>query len=77
MPFGIDVAYKRLLFNIPRCGSVTTPDLNCDGRINIVDVSIMMYWFKKGTQPEAYVDLNSDGIINLGDFSILVFYWTG
>ena len=51
-------------------------DLNLDCRVNLVDLSIMAYWWKRPALP-ARVDLNGDGIINLVDFSILVYYWTG
>ena len=51
-------------------------DMNCDGRVNIVDYSIMKYWYKKPNPPAA-VDLSGDGIVNLKDFSILAAEWTG
>ena len=50
-------------------------DLNCDGKTNLQDVSILLFYFGKTTFP-AHVDLNHDGTINLVDFSILLFYWT-
>jgi hypothetical protein len=58
------------------CGSLIG-DINCDGKVNLVDFSIMAYWYKKGTTPPANVDLNHDGRINLVDFSILAYHWTG
>jgi hypothetical protein len=51
-------------------------DLNCDGGINLVDFSIMLYWVRHSPIP-ANVDLNNDGIIDLKDFSILIYHWTG
>ena len=51
-------------------------DLNQDGYVNIVDFSIMAYWYKK-ISPPAYVDLNKDGIVSIVDFSIMAYYWTG
>lgn len=51
-------------------------DLNCDGKINIADFSIMAYWYNKPHPPNT-VDLNHDGKVNLADFSILAYYWTG
>ena len=53
-------------------------DLNCDGRVNLVDFSIMAYWYKRplaGTGLKA--DLNNDKKVDLIDFSILVYNWTG
>lgn len=49
-------------------------DLNCDNRVNLVDFSIMAYWYKKSVFPKK-IDLNGDGKINLVDFSIMAFNW--
>lgn len=51
-------------------------DVNADGHINLVDFSVMAYWYKKSAVP-SNVDLNADGKVDLIDFSILSFYWTG
>lgn len=51
-------------------------DLNGDGRVNLIDFSIMAYWFGRPNPPPA-VDLNHDGVVNLVDFSIMAYYWTG
>jgi hypothetical protein len=58
------------------CGTLIG-DLNCDGKVNLIDFSIMAYWYKKGTLPPSNVDLNGDGKITLVDFSIMAYYWTG
>ncbi len=53
-------------------------NLNCDTRINLIDFSIMSYWYKRpltGTGLKA--DLNNDKKVDLIDFSILVYNWTG
>ena len=53
-------------------------DLNCDGHVNLIDFSIMAYWYKRtisGTGVKA--DLNHDNKVNLTDFSILASHWTG
>jgi hypothetical protein len=57
------------------CGSLRG-DLNCDMKVNLVDFSIMAYWYKR-PNPPSNVDLNNDGNISLSDFSIMVFNWTG
>jgi len=50
-------------------------DLNLDGKIDIVDLSILLFYFdNKGLVPEKY-DLNLDGKIDIVDISILLFYW--
>ncbi len=58
----------------PLCGP--RGDLNCDGRVNLVDFSIQAFWYKKKGFPPAY-DLNSDKAISLIDFSIMASNWTG
>lgn len=50
-------------------------DINCDGKVNLVDFSIMYYWFEKAPVPRR-VDLNRDGRVNIFDFSIMAYYWT-
>jgi hypothetical protein len=56
-------------------------DLNCDGKVDLVDFSIAAYWYKKplnATMKQIEKDrLNGDGVINLVDFSIMAYYWTG
>lgn len=48
-------------------------DLNRDGKVNLVDFSILLTtWGEEGTG-----DINEDGTTNLADFSIMLFDWTG
>lgn len=49
-------------------------DFNGDDRINLVDFSILLSWWKK---PNPQCDLNKNGIVDLADFSILLSRWTG
>jgi cysteine-rich repeat protein len=61
-----------------RCGKA---DLNCDGRVNLVDFSIAAYWYKRTLSSEFKTieneRLNGDNKIDLIDFSIMAYYWTG
>jgi hypothetical protein len=75
--FGLGVPYKERRFEIPGRGMVKAPDFNVDGRVNIIDLSIMLFWFKKTIPTGFFADLNRDGIVDITDFSILAFYWTG
>lgn len=54
-------------------------DFNHDGRVNLVDFSILAYWYRRPLTLAAKqrVDLNGDGAVTFVDFSILAFYWTG
>lgn len=56
-------------------GCPARADFNGDCRVNLVDFSILAYWFKKSPVP-AEIDLNQDGVVDLIDFSILAYYWT-
>jgi hypothetical protein len=49
-------------------------DLNRDGRVNLTDFSILLYWW--GTD-NACADQDHDGTVNLVDFSIMMYHWTG
>jgi hypothetical protein len=60
------------------CGKA---DLNCDGRVNLIDFSIAAYWYKRKLSPTFTLiekeRLNGDGKVDLVDFSIMAYYWTG
>lgn len=51
-------------------------DFNKDNRINLIDFSILLFWFDKNSPP-ARVDCNRDNKIDIKDFSILMYFWTG
>ena len=55
---------------------VSKGNLNGDNRVNLVDFSIMAYWYNRPSPPDN-VDLNNDGKVDLIDFSIMAYYWTG
>ena len=66
--------------NVVRTAStVSSPvkcDLNNDTRVNLLDFSIMAFWYKRTGFP-VKVDLNADKKIDLADVSILAYCWTG
>lgn len=51
-------------------------DYNKDKRINLIDFSILLFWFGKDNPPPT-IDCNRDNRIDIKDFSILMFFWTG
>lgn len=54
--------------------SPPSPDINGDGKVNLIDFSIMLSaWLSTDEKS----DLNVDRIVNLADVSILLFNWTG
>lgn len=53
-------------------------DLNRDGSVNLVDFSILLFWWQtSGGDSDPPADINADGTVSLTDFSILLFNWTG
>jgi hypothetical protein len=62
----------------PKCKKA---DLNCDGKVNLVDFSIAAYWYKRTLSatfiPTEVERLNGDGKVDLVDFSIMAYYWSG
>ncbi len=79
-PYSRAVAFKvgeKTIFKRPSVCKIRA-DLNNDCRVNLVDFSIMAYWYKrKLTEKGRKADLNNDGKVDLKDFSILAYYWTG
>ena len=49
-------------------------DLNHDGKVNLADFSILLYYWGTSTP---LADINGDGTVDLADFSILLYNWTG
>ena len=55
-----------------------TADLNRDGKVNLTDFSILLFWWNTdGGTSDPSADINADTKVNLTDFSILLFNWTG
>lgn len=72
---GFAVGTKTVMAEEPKKAS-EKGDLNSDKKVNIVDFSIIAYWYNRPSTPSS-IDLNKDGKVNLVDFSILAYYWTG
>jgi cysteine-rich repeat protein len=60
-------------------GQASTPsDLNRDGFVNLIDFSILIFWWQtSGGNSDPPADINGNGVVSLEDFSILLFNWTG
>jgi len=57
--------------------SFNKSDLNLDGEVNIVDFSILLFYWGRQNATHPRVDINKDGVVNIVDFSIMLYYWTG
>lgn len=60
----------------PTSTPVLIGDLNKDGHVNLVDFSILAFWYGRSGFPAGY-NLDGASTINLRDFSIMAYYWTG
>ena len=49
-----------------------TADLNCDGVVDIFDLSTMMSHWNEVNVPVRYGDINQDGKVNVFDLSTLL-----
>jgi len=53
-------------------------DLNRDGKVNLIDFSILVFWWgTPGGNSNPPADINLNAKVGLEDFSILLFNWTG
>lgn len=75
LPGSLESGYgKTIAFVIGKAlAGSKSPDLNKDGKVNLIDFSIFLtLWGKSGI-----ADFNDDEKTNLADFSIMLFAWTG
>lgn len=62
----------------PSAAACKGADLNCDYKVNSIDFSILLYFWK--TSPpfsNPRVDINKDGKVDSVDFSIMLYQWGG
>ncbi len=58
--------------------ATSNADLNRDGKVNLIDFSILVFWWgTPGGSSNPPADINGNGKVGLEDFSILLFNWTG
>ncbi len=51
-------------------------DFNGDNRVDIIDLSILLYHYGETGPYLGCLDLNRNGVIDFPDISILMYYWT-
>ncbi len=62
----------------PRPGTCPRSDLSCDGKVDLVDFSILLYyWEQTDFSQNPKVDINKDGSVGIKDLSIMLYDWTG
>lgn len=76
--YGASVAFSVGDTNVLRKNNANLgkADLNNDGKVNLVDFSILDYWYHRANPPTSVL-LDGAATVDLADFSILAFYWTG
>lgn len=52
-------------------------DFNGDNKVDIIDLSILLYYYGRCGLDVTRYDLNQDGCVDFPDVSILMYYWTG
>jgi hypothetical protein len=52
-------------------------DFNGDMRCNLVDLSILLYYYDRIGSAIARYDLNSNDRVDFPDISVMMYYWTG
>jgi hypothetical protein len=58
--------------------ATSNADLNRDGKVNLIDFSILVFWWgTPGGNSNPPTDINGNAKVGLEDFSILLFNWTG
>jgi hypothetical protein len=67
--------------DVPVTATCRKADMDCNGKVNLVDFSIAAFWYKRPLSDAFKVieadRLNADGKVDLVDFSIMAYYWTG
>lgn len=76
IPENVSTTTTNNFWNSPACQSANQADLNCDGKVDITDFSIMLsYWHTSAPYKNPRVDIKHNGKLDLSDFSILLYYW--
>ncbi len=68
----------QFFVGVPATGAISSSDLNRDGKVNLIDFSILIFWWNTdGGDSNPKADINGNGRVSIEDFSILLFNWTG
>lgn len=70
-----DVPFGKVVSTGPSCNK--NGDINNDRKVNLVDFSIMLFFWNQKNPKNPCADINYDGAVNLIDFSIMLYWWTG
>lgn len=71
------VAFKVGNQSILQTNECRRSDLNCDGKVNLTDFSILLFFWNQLNPQNARADINLSTKVDITDFSILLYDWTG
>lgn len=60
-----------------RLGQCGKSDLNCDGKVDLIDFSILLFYWLQPVSNKIRADIDKSGFVDLIDFSIMLYDWTG
>ena len=61
---------------VPPLRIIALCDFNDDGSCNIIDLSILLYYYHRSGPEIRRYDLSQNGQVDVFDISILLYYWT-
>lgn len=66
------------IFTVPEIpeGGCRGADLNFDGKVDVIDFSILLYFWGQKNPINSCVNINDAASVDLIDFSIMMYYWT-
>ena len=67
---------EQILFTIVAASRCRSADINQDGKVDIYDFSVLMFWWRADKIIHPCADINKDGQVNLIDFSIMMRAWS-
>jgi hypothetical protein len=73
-PFSNQISFLIIPKSLLPCHGM---DLNFDGEVDVIDFSILLYFWGSTNPQNKCVDENSDGIVDVFDFSLMMYEWTG
>ena len=61
---------------VPGEKGISRADLNCDGRVNLVDFSVFTYYLPRPIAISQFADISKDETVDLVDLSVMFSEWT-
>jgi len=74
---GGGTGYQQAPSRLRAPGLLCGVDFNDDDRVDMVDLSILLYYYDDTESSPGCFDIDENGRVDFPDVSILMFYWTG